>query len=196
MKRERSDAGAIDMRPLTAPRWPDLVSLFGPRGACGGCWCMTPRLSRSVYEQQKGEGNRRALRRLLSRGRIPGLLAYLDGRPVGWCSVEPREAFGMLARSRILRPVDDQSVWSIVCLFVHKDHRGKGLCRALVEGAVRHAARRGARIVEAYPVEPKRAYMPAVFAFTGFASVFRNSGFVEVARRSSTRPIMRRGLGG
>jgi hypothetical protein len=87
---------------------------------------MTPRLSRSAYEQQKGDGKRRALRRLLSRGRVPGLLAYLDDRPVGWCSVEPREAFGMLARSRILRPVDDQRVWLIVCFFVHKDDRGSG----------------------------------------------------------------------
>jgi len=155
---------------------------------------MTPRLPRAQYERQKGAGNRRALNRLVDSGHPPGVLAYVRRRPVGWCSVEPREAFGALERSRILKPVDDRPVWSIVCLFVDRAHRGRGLSTALIEGAVAHARRRGARIVEAYPVEPKKTPMPAVFAWPGLASSYRQAGFVEVARRSPTRPIVRRYL--
>jgi GNAT superfamily N-acetyltransferase len=109
-----------------------------------------------------------------------------------WCSIEPRELIGSLARSRILAPVDDEPVWSIVCLFIAKSYRGRGLSTRMIEAAVRHAKGRGASVVEAYPVEPKKTPMPAVFAYPGLASAYRGAGFREVARRSKTRPIMRR----
>jgi GNAT superfamily N-acetyltransferase len=135
------------------------------------------------------------MKRLVEKGkRPPGLLAYLDGEPAGWISIEPREAFSKLARSRILAPVDDKPVWSIVCFFVSKACRGRGLSVALIEGAVAHARKHGARIIEGYPVEPKKRPMPPVFAFTGLASAYRKAGFKEVARRSATRPIMRRNV--
>ena len=184
----------LTILPLTPERWHDLEQLFGARGACGGCWCMTPRLTRAQYERQKGEGNRRALRALVHAGQVPGILAYLDGQPVGWCSIGPRESFSALARSRILRPVDEQAVWSIVCFFVRREQRGKGLSVALIEGAVEYARTRGARIVEAYPVEPRKTPMPAVFAYTGIAAAFRKAGFEAVARRSEGRPVMRRSV--
>jgi GNAT superfamily N-acetyltransferase len=183
------------IRPLTPARFPDLERLFGPRGATGGCWCMHPRLTRPVYEAQKGEGNRKAFRRLVERGTVPGILAYEGREPVGWCAIEPREAYPRLTRSRLFQPVDDQPAWAIVCLFVRPDRRGRGVSRALIAGAMAHARRHGARLVEAYPVEPKGARMPAVFAWTGIASAFRAQGFVEAARRSPTRPLMRVALG-
>ena len=191
MSRER-----LRVVPLTPERFADLETLFGERGACGGCWCMTPRLSRKDYERGKGEGNRRALKKLADSGEVPGVLGYLDGKPVGWCSIEPRERFGSLARSRLFQPVDDLPVWSIVCLFVEKSSRGKGLSSRLIEGAVQYAKTRGARVIEAYPVEPKKDPMPAVFAYPGLASAYRKAGFREVERRSETRPIVRRFLRG
>jgi GNAT superfamily N-acetyltransferase len=183
---------SFEAHPLTPGRWDDFEALFGAKGACGGCWCMFPRLRRSEYERLKGEGNRRAMRKLVASGRIPGILGYVEGKPVAWCSIEPRELIGSLGRSRILAPVDDQPVWSIVCLFLEKSHRGSGLSRKMIEAAVRHAKASGASIVEAYPVEPKKAPMPAVFAYPGIASSYLDAGFREVARRSETRPIMRR----
>ncbi len=183
-----------EIHPLTPRRWKDFQALFGPRGACGGCWCMTPRLTRREYERQTGEGNRQAMKRLVDSGRVPGLLAYSEGRPVGWCSVEPRERIGGLARSRVAAPVDDRPVWSIVCLYVDKEFRERGLSVALIEGAVRWVSSRGGDCVEAYPVEPRTSPMPPVFAYTGLASAYRRAGFREVARRSPTRPIMRREL--
>ncbi|MDX1660441.1 MAG: GNAT family N-acetyltransferase [Gemmatimonadota bacterium] len=184
---------SIEIHPATPDRWPDLVELFGPRGACGGCWCMEYRRPRAEFDANKGEGNRRALKRRVSSGPSPpGLLAYDEGEPVGWCAVAPREEFRRLETSRILAPVDERPVWSIVCFFVRKDRRHQGISRRLVDGAVDLVARHGGEIVEAYPVEPRKPEMPPVFAFTGLASAFRDAGFEEVERRSETRPIMRR----
>ena len=181
--------------PLTPATWAAFVELFGPRGAVGGCWCMDPRLTRGQYEKQKGAGNRRAMKELVDGdGYPPGVLGFHDDDPIAWCSIEPRAAFSKLARSRVLAPVDDREVWSIVCLFVHRDHCGAGVSVAMIEGAVAHARSLGARCVEAYPVEPKSDSMPPVFACTGIASAFARAGFAEVLRRSPTRPVMRRAL--
>ena len=184
----------IEVHPVAAERWPDLTALFGPRGACGGCWCMTWRLSSAEYEARKGDRNRRALRRLVAREPSPGLLAYLGGRPVGWCAVAPREAYPKLDRSRVAARVDDRPVWSIVCFYVVRDCRGHGIASALLDSAVDFAVAHGAEVVEGYPVEPAKDEMPDLFAFTGLASMFRRAGFHEVARRSPTRPVMRREL--
>ncbi len=182
----------LTFEPVTLDRWADFEELFGKRGACGGCWCMWWRLKRSEFERQKGDGNRRAMRALMEAGEVPGILAYTDDRPVGWCSVAPRSSFPVLGRSRILKPLDDTPVWSIVCLFVHKDYRDRGISVKLLEAAVDYARGQGAEIIEGYPVEPKKDRMPAVFAFTGLAAAFLHAGFTERARRSPTRPIMRR----
>lgn len=181
----------LEFHPLTPERWADLESLFGPRGAVGGCWCMWHRLKRSEYKRQKGADNRQAFKSIVEAGQKPGLLAYTGGQPVGWVAVAPRPAYSALARSRILRPLDEQPVWSIVCLFIAKAWRGQGLTVRLLRAAIAYAQANGAAIVEGYPVEPKSDNMPTVFASTGFASAFRQAGFKEAARRSETRPIMR-----
>jgi GNAT superfamily N-acetyltransferase len=134
------------------------------------------------------------MKRLVAGSRPPGVLGYLGGRPVAWCSIEPREAFPVLGRSRILKPVDERPVWSITCLFIDRAHRGRGLSVALIRGAVEHARRLGARIVEAYPIEPGGRDYPPAFAYTGIASAFARAGFAEVGRRAPTRPILRRAV--
>jgi GNAT superfamily N-acetyltransferase len=132
------------------------------------------------------------MRALVASGAAPGVLAYVDGELAGWCAIEPREAFGQLARSRVLAPVDGEPVWSIACLYVAKEHRRTGLSKRILAAAAEYAASRGARVVEGYPVEPRQASMPDVFAYTGIASAFEAAGFEEVARRSPTRPIFRK----
>ena len=182
---------ALKFHPLTPDRWADFEALFGLRGACGGCWCMYWRQTHSEYEAQKGETNKRAMKALVQSGQVPGILAYDGDRPVGWCSLAPREDYARLSRSRILKRVDDKLVWSIVCFVVASDQRRKGIQSALVHAAVDFATSNGATIVEAYPVEPKKDSVPDLFVFTGLASAFTGAGFEEVARRSETRPIMR-----
>lgn len=181
----------VTCHPLSADRWQDFEMLFGPRGATGGCWCMYWRLPRAQFTTHKGEGTRRAFQHLVESGEIVGVLAYAEGRPVGWCAIAPREHYPVLERSRILKRVDEVPVWSVVCFFVSKAFRGKGITTTLLRAAVEYARQRGASAIEGYPIEPKTPRMPAVFAWTGLASAFRQAGFVEVLRRSETRPIMR-----
>lgn len=181
----------LEFQPLTPERWADLETLFGERGATGGCWCMWWRLKRSEYDKKKGEGNKQAFKGIVESGAKPGILAYAEGQPVAWCSVAPRDEFPVLDRSRNLKRVDDKAVWSIVCLFVDKQYRGRGITVKLIQAAVDYAKKQGAEIIEGYPVDPKSPNMPSVFAWTGFLSAFRQTGFVEVIRRSETRPIMR-----
>ena len=181
----------LQFHPVTPKRWKDLEKLFGERGASGGCWCMWWRLSRSQFNKQKGVGNKKALKKIVASGEIPGILAYSNGEPIGWCSVSPRERFPVLERSRILKRIDEKPVWSVVCFFVAKPFRRKEVTIELLKAAIEYAKKCGAKIVEGYPVEPKKTKMPDVFAYTGLASAFRQAGFVEVLRRSDTRPIMR-----
>jgi GNAT superfamily N-acetyltransferase len=149
------------------------------------------RLPRAQFEKQKGPGNKKALKKIVDSGEIPGLLAYANDQPVAWCSVAPRETYPILERSRILKRIDEKLVWSVVCFFVAKPFRSKGITVALLKAAVEYAKKHGAKIIEGYPVEPKKAKVPDAFAYTGLASAFRKAGFVEVLRRSETRPIMR-----
>jgi len=184
----------IEIHPLTPDRWKDVESLFGPRGACAGCWCMFWRLPHREYGRGKGEGNRRAFRALVRGGAAPGLLAYAGGVPVGWCAVAPRAEYGGLGRSRVLAPVDEAPVWSVPCFFVARDFRGRGLTVRLLRAAAAYAASKGATQLEGYPIAPKAGRTADAFAWTGLVGAFEKAGFVEVARRSPTRPIMRKKL--
>lgn len=182
---------AVEFHPVTPERWPDLERLFGGHGAYGGCWCMWWRLTRAQFAQQVGQKNEEALKAIVDSGEVPGLLAYADGEPVAWCSLGPRETYPALERSRTLKRIDDESVWSVVCFFVAKPFRGRGIMMPLLTAAVEYAREHGARIVEGYPVEPKGTRLSGSGGYTGVVSAFLRAGFVEVLRRSETRPIMR-----
>ncbi|RPJ41620.1 MAG: GNAT family N-acetyltransferase [Candidatus Latescibacterota bacterium] len=184
----------IEVHPLTPDRWADFAELFGPRGAYAGCWCMWWRLARSEFTKNQGEGNRRAMKKLVDSGRTPGLLAYADGKAVGWCAVAPREEFASLERSRVLKRLDDEPVWSIVCFFIAKGWRGRGVGEALARGAIRHAKSRGGKILEAYPTHPRGKELPPVSSFMGLPSLFEKVGFTQVARPSEAKVILRKTL--
>ncbi len=182
---------ALSFHPLTPERWDDFVELFGEHGAYGGCWCMWWRLTRREFEQQQGQANKRAMHAIVGSGEVPGILAYRDERPVGWCGVAPREQFGSLERSPVLKRLDDQPVWSIVCFFIAKGCRGQRIAERLVRGAVQYVRKQGGSIVEAYPVLPRSEKVPPVSSFMGLPAMFERAGFVECARPSKTRIIMR-----
>jgi GNAT superfamily N-acetyltransferase len=181
----------LDVYPLTPEHFADFEAVLGPHGAYGGCWCMYWRLKRPEFNAQHGDGNRQAMKSLVESGCTPGLLGYLDGRPVGWVSVAPRVEFPVLNNSRILKAVDDQPVWSVNCFYVVRRSRRKGVSVALIKAAVRFAAEHGAQIIEGYPVDPRKGDYPDAYIYTGAMSAFLQAGFVEVSRRSETRPIMR-----
>ena len=188
-------SSALTFQPLTLKRWTDLEKLFGERGACGGCWCMSWRLTRAQFDAQRGRRNKAAFKSLVASGPPPGVLAYSAGEPIGWCAVAPREVHKRFEKSRIMAPVDDQPVWSVTCFFIARRFRRAGVSAQLLRAAVALATKLGATIVEGYPVEPRKDPMPDVFAWTGIGSAFRKAGFKEVARRSESRPVMRISVG-
>lgn len=180
----------MTVRTLTQDRWPDLVKLFGKGGPCEGCWCMFWRQTGREQRENAGRKNRERFKAIVA-DREPGLLAYRDDRPVGWCAVAPREEFGRMKRSPALKPLDDEPVWSVVCFYITPSQRGHGVARELLEGAVRFAVDRGAKIVEGYPVDPEGGRVDNSGAYTGVVELFAGAGFREVARRTQRRPVMR-----
>jgi GNAT superfamily N-acetyltransferase len=180
----------LTFHPLTQKLWRDFEILFGPNGACGGCWCMYWKLRGKAFSENTGSGTRQMHKSIVDAKVITGLLAYADGYPVGWVAVEPRSAYPKLAHSHVLTPVDDKPVWSVTCFFVVKDYRRKGVTVELLKAAVEYARQSGGKIVEGYPIDAPKD-MPAPFVYTGTASAFQHAGFKEVARNSPTRPIFR-----
>jgi GNAT superfamily N-acetyltransferase len=184
---------SLTFRPLTPAMWKDFEALFGRNGACAGCWCMWPRRTRAQWRESSNEANRRAFARIVGAAEPPGILAYRDGRPVGWIAFAPRKVYARLENSRVLRPIDDEPVWSIICFFVKRGARRTGITSGLLRAALAHIRKRGARIVEAYPVDVALRTSSSVL-WHGLASTFVAAGFKEVARRSRVRPILRRRL--
>lgn len=180
----------LSFKPLKRNLWTDFEELFGPNGACAGCWCMHWKLRGRAYDEARGLETRQMHKSIVDSGVATGLLAYLHGDVVGWIAVEPRDSYSRLAHSRILQPVDDRPVWSVTCFFVAKKARRTGITVELLKAAVEHVRNHGGKIVEGYPVDAEKD-MPAPFVYTGTASAFRQAGFTEVARRSPTRPIFR-----
>ncbi|MEO0921349.1 MAG: GNAT family N-acetyltransferase [Pseudomonadota bacterium] len=181
----------IEIRPAT---WATFEAVMGEKGGCGGCWCMLWRRSGKEMEAGKGNGNRQAMKDVFDAGHVPGLVAMHDGEAVGWIQIDRRSAFPRLANSRTLKPVDDNEVWSVSCFFIDKRFRRKGLSLELLTAAMDWASNQGASMVEGYPIDTPKAKYPPVYAWTGFLDTFKRAGFAEVARRSETRPIMRKEL--
>jgi GNAT superfamily N-acetyltransferase len=180
----------FEAHPVTKERWPDLVALFD-RPIVRTCFCM--------YYRKTGTGtgvgleNRWAMKALVEGGTVPGLIGYEDGVPVAWVSLGLREDYAKLRRSPLMKPVDDRPVWSIVCFFVDRTSRGRGLADRMLRAAVDYARSCGARLVEAYPEDKDERSHPDSMSF-GVKSMYDHAGFREVARRKPTRPVVRKAL--
>jgi ribosomal protein S18 acetylase RimI-like enzyme len=183
---------AFEAHPVARDRWPDLVELFD-RPIVRTCFCMFYR--KTGENTGVGRENRRQMQSLVEADTVPGLIGYEDGVPVAWVSLGPRKDFAKLRRSPIMKPVDDRSVWSIVCFFVDPDARGRGLAARMLRAASAYAQSRGARLLEAYPVDTAER-RDADTMFFGAKSMYDEAGFQEVARRRPARPVVRKALPG
>jgi GNAT superfamily N-acetyltransferase len=195
---------ALDILPLTPERLPDLAALFEQGGDPKWCWCAYFRI-RGFDFSSGGKARHRsvmetAVAETADEGRAPGLVAYDDGEAVGWISIGPRDDYERLAHSRVLAPIDDKPVWSIVCFVVGRQSRGRGVARALLDAGVTYARHHGAKMLEAYPVDvPGGERIPSANVFRGTLTMFERAGFKVVARRSAPgaptpRPIVRRAI--
>jgi GNAT superfamily N-acetyltransferase len=139
---------------------------------------------------RRTDANRADLKALVDAGKTPGLIAYRGKAPVGWISLAPREEFARLTRSSVMKPVDDKPVWSVICFVVPAEHRGQGVARALLRGAIDYARKHGATLIEAYPMDRAGRSSDDTMWF-GAKSMYDRAGFREVARRKPARPVVR-----
>lgn len=184
--------GRLEIEPLRPERWADVEDLFGRSGADGGCWCMFYRLGASGFGTWDAAANHDALEAIADRDPAPGLLAYADGRAVGWCGLGPREEFVRLERSRHLGRVDDVPVWSLVCFFIRRDARGRGVAKQLLAAAIDYAREHGAPALEAYPVDAADGPINVKAAYPGSVAMFEAAGFERVRLSDSKRGGSRR----
>ena len=184
--------------PVTPARSEAPAAVTTPPRRANHCWCLSHRLRAGEIEELGGGSREQAMRRLCERDPPPGVVTYRDGEPVGWCNIGPRAKIPRLADSRLIRPVDDLPVWSIVCVVVRSGRRRQGVTAPLLEGAVAYAASHGAPAVEAYPVDPPRR-MDLTMAFVGTRAMFERARFRVVGTTDAVasgmpRLIMRRDL--
>ncbi len=188
----------LAIAPLIPSRLADLATLFDQGGDAKRCWCSSFRVSGRDEFTRRPDDNRALLGAAAQRGPAPapGLLAYRADRVVGWVGLAPRTDFDRLTTARVLAPVDDRPVWSIVCFVVGRRERGQGIARALLDAAIDHARAAGATTLEAYPAEIDGGRISASSAYKGTLSMFERAGFTVVARRqanrsTAVRPIVR-----
>lgn len=182
----------LSFEPLTKSNWNKFVTLFGDNGACGNCWCMYYRLSRSDYAEGKiDEGNKRALKEIVWGNRPTGILGFYEGEAIAWCAFAPREDFIKLEKSRVHKRIDNLRVWSVPCFFIHKDFRRSGISVAMLKGVIKYAGESGIKIIEAYPAIPTKDKLPDSFLWIGLYKSFERSGFKVVDRTSKNRPMVR-----
>ena len=182
----------LTFEPLTRRNWGKFEELFGSKGACGNCWCMYYRLSKTDFREGKSEdGNKNAMKELVRENKPAGILGIYDGQAIAWCAFAPREDFIKLEKSRVHKRIDDEMVWSIPCFFIDKNFRRNGVSVALLKGVINYAKGVGIRIIEAYPTIPTQEKLPDSFAWIGLYKSFERAGFEIVDRTSRNRPMVR-----
>lgn len=193
--------GPLSVVPANHASFGDLQAIFGTRGPASRCQCQRYKLKpRESFASTPVEERSHRLRVQTSCGdpgstETSGLVAYLDGDPVGWCAVEPRCGYESMARQQKVpwsgREEDKQdcSVWAITCLFARAGFRRRGISRTLVRAAVRFARDRGARAIEAYPMTTAHAIDEELHC--GLLTTFLDAGFAEVTRPTKRRAVVR-----
>jgi len=182
----------LTFEPLSRKNWGHFVELFGDKGACGNCWCMYYRLTKSKFNEGKmDDGNKAAMKEIVWDEKPAGILGFYEGQAIAWCAFAPREDFIKLEKSRVHKRIDDQFVWSIPCFFIDKKFRRSGVSVALLKGVINYACENRINIIEAYPTIPTQVKLPDSFVWIGLYKSFERAGFEIVDRTSINRPMVR-----
>lgn len=185
----------FEVHPVTSDRWDDLEQLFGPAGAFKGCWCAFWRLRQKDFQATSAAEHKHVLHeRVAACDPSPGLLAYQNGEPVAWVSVEPRSHFEALEYTTVYKPVDDTPVWTVSCFYLDESVRGQGLTSHLLEAVKVHVRANDGLAVEGYPEPPTTLESSGTPGYRGLIPAFERAGFEEIARLSNDRPVYRADL--
>ncbi|WP_404402646.1 GNAT family N-acetyltransferase [Pelagibacterium halotolerans] len=179
---------ALRIKAIDAESWDDFERLFQSRGGPKYCWCMAWRASAEEVKAGGGVVRRSMIKARVKNGIPIGIVGLLEGEPVAWCSIAPRETFRGLGGPEDDPP--DTAIWSITCFFIMRAYRGKGYSRQLLDAAIAYARENGAAVVEAYPVDPES---PS-YRHMGFLGLFNSAGFKELGRVGKRRHVMRLAL--
>lgn len=183
---------AVEIHPATVDRFDDLARIVGPsKPGAPACWCLSWRVTSSEFNSLTGEDRPNRLRAFCEGESAPGVIAYVDGEPAGWCAFGPRSEMGRLQRSRTIPKVDDQPVWSIVCFVVRAPYRRQGLSHRMLRAAINYARSKGVQVLEGYPVDTGGGRINGTFAYVGTTSLFEAAGFrkmMETSARSGGLP--------
>ncbi|MEX2318353.1 MAG: GNAT family N-acetyltransferase [Bauldia sp.] len=177
-------SGTLTFRPVTKANRADFETLFNSPGAPKWCWCMVWRRSSAEAKLKAPADRKRMMMQRIAAGTPVGMLAYDRKEPVAWVSVAPRDTYRNLGGPEAK---EGEVIWSIACFFVPRKLRGEGMVHRLIAAAVAHAKKRGATIVEAYPVPPDA---PS-YRFMGFVPVFEKAGFADIGMAGIRRHVMR-----
>ncbi|MGB0085171.1 MAG: GNAT family N-acetyltransferase [Rhodomicrobiaceae bacterium] len=177
---------SFSFREVGHDRWDDLAALFESRGSPKSCWCMVWRATPAEAKHSDGRSRKAALHSRVANGVPVGILGYHEETPVAWCSIAPRSSYRRLGGPEDFAD-DPHAVWSLVCFFIKRAFRGQRLSDELLKAAVAYARSKGARIIEAYPVDPDS---PS-YRFMGFVDLFQKFGFKKIGRVGTRRHIMR-----
>lgn len=191
----------VDVVPANEASWEDLQTVFG-RGAAAKCQCQRIKLGDHSWFAMAVEDRAQRLREEADCGNpeadgTSGMVAYLDGEPVGWVAVEPRASFRRLRGSSVPwagrdEDPDDPDVWAIVCFAIRPGYRGQGLTRPLAAAAVAYARAHGAKAVEGYPMVPRPGQTVSWGEMNvGSRSTFAAAGLRDVSRPTARRVVMR-----
>lgn len=185
-------ANEMTFEPLSKKNWSRFVQLFGEKGACGNCWCMYFRLSKTDFtEGKQNDGNKESMKELVWAGRPTGIIGSYEDQPIAWCAFAPREDHMKLENSRVHKRIDNEDVWSLTCFFIDRNFRRMGVSVAMLKGVIEIARQQKIKIIEAYPTIPTKDQLPDSFAWIGLYKSFERAGFTIVDRTSKNRPMMR-----
>jgi GNAT superfamily N-acetyltransferase len=190
------------IQPAEPARWDDVQAVMGTRGDPSRCWCQFFHRRGRDWSAATPADNRDRLCAQIGQSAVPpGLLAYADSEPVGWCQVGPKEDFDRLRHSPTSAPPSDDpdpaGLWAVTCFVVRPGHRRQGATHELLAAAVEHAAAHGGRAAEGYPVDSAaRAKVSSAELYHGTLTLFLAAGFRELRRPSATRVVVRRALTG
>jgi GNAT superfamily N-acetyltransferase len=181
----------LSFKELAATNWKQYEELMGEKGGCGNCWCMYFRLPYKIFQENKPDGNKKLIKKLVNNDMLLGLIAFMNKKPFGWIALAPREDYIRIESSRVFKRIDDKPVWSITCFFIKKEYRRMGLSHQLIKGAVDFAKKKKIKILEAYPAIPYNEKVPHPFLWVGVLSSFIKNGFKIVKQSSKSRAMVR-----
>jgi GNAT superfamily N-acetyltransferase len=182
----------LSFEPLSTQNWDKFVQLFGSRGACSNCWCMSFRRNKEDFmEGKQNDGNKNMMKKLVWENKPTGILGFYQGQAIAWCAFAPREVYVKIENSRVHKRIDDKPVWSIPCFFIDKSYRRKGVSVAMLKAIINYAKQKNISVIEAYPTIPTQDKLPDAFAWIGLYKSFKKAGFEIADHTSKSRPMVR-----